>query len=45
MKYDRILDLVMSAMQDETTWRKTWQSQSGRIKTGSARNHTTAPTN
>jgi len=29
MKYDRILDLVMSAMQDETTWRKTWQSQPG----------------
>lgn len=29
MNYDRILDLVMSAMQDETTWRKTWQSQSG----------------
>lgn len=29
MNYDRILDLVMSAMQDETTWRKTWQSQPG----------------
>lgn len=29
MKYDRILDLMMSAMKDETTWRKTWQSQPG----------------
>ena len=29
MNYDRILDLVSSAMKDETTWRKTWQSQSG----------------
>ena len=29
MNYDRILNLVMSAMEDETAWRKTWQSQSG----------------
>tara|TARA_Y100000361_G_scaffold94961_1_gene84955 strand:+ start:841 stop:1668 length:828 start_codon:yes stop_codon:yes gene_type:complete len=29
MKYDRILDLMMSAMKDENTWRKTWQSQPG----------------
>ena len=28
MKYDRILELVMAAMEDETSWRKTWQSQS-----------------
>lgn len=28
MKYDRIVELVESAMADETTWRKTWESQS-----------------
>jgi len=28
-KYKRIVDLVLSAMDDDVTWRKTWQSQSG----------------
>lgn len=27
-KYQRIVDLMLKAMEDETTWRKTWQSQS-----------------
>ena len=29
INYKRITDLVLKAMDDETTWRKTWQSQSG----------------
>lgn len=28
MKYDRIVELIETAMEDQTTWRKTWESQS-----------------